>query len=364
MNIDIIYGTRPEVIKLAPLILELQKSTVLNTTVTFSGQHVNMVKPYLEWFEIQNNYELNAFVNHQTLGRLSSNILEKYSEIIIQNKIEMVIVQGDTITSLMGAQAAFLNGKKVIHVEAGLRSGNNKSPFPEEISRKMISCLADWHFCPTELNKENLKKEGIPENVIEVVGNTVVDSIKFTLKKNNEIEFKSDFADFILVTLHRRESWDRSLTAICEGIYKFCYDRPSANLVIPLHKNEIVRRQIKDVLGNLKNVLLTEQLEYKEMISALADCRFVLTDSGGIQEEAVTLNKKVFVAREESDRPEALKTSLCEIVGRDSTKIYSKMISEFDRPSSKNTQENFTYGDGLASKKIAFSIEKLVSNLK
>jgi UDP-N-acetylglucosamine 2-epimerase (non-hydrolysing) len=364
MNIDIIYGTRPEIIKLAPLILELKKNNAYRTTVTFSGQHLNMVKPYIEWFEIQNDYELNAFLNHQTLGKLSSNILEKYSENIIQNKIDLVIVQGDTITSLMGAQAAFLNGKNVIHVEAGLRSGNNKSPFPEEISRKMISSLADWHFCPTELNKENLKREGISENVIEVVGNTVVDSIHFTLKKNKENNFKSVFAEFILLTLHRRESWDRSLTAICEGIYRFCSERPTANLVIPLHKNEIVRKQIQDVLGNLKNVTLTEQLEYKEMISALAECKFVLTDSGGIQEEAVTLNKKVFVARDESDRPEALKTNLCEIVGRDSARIYSKMILEFDKPSSKNANDNITYGDGFASKRIVLSIEKFVSNLK
>jgi UDP-N-acetylglucosamine 2-epimerase (non-hydrolysing) len=363
MNIDIIYGTRPEIIKLAPLILELQKNKNYKTTVTFSGQHLNMVQPYVEWFGIKNDYELNAFLEGQTLGKLSSTILEKYSENIMKNKIDLVIVQGDTITSLMGAQAAFISGKKVIHVEAGLRSGNKKSPFPEEISRTIISCLADLHFCPTEINKQNLMNEGISDSQIEVVGNTVVDSIKFTLKKNKEIEFKGRYANCITVTLHRRESWDRSLTEICEGIYRFCADRPTAQIVLPLHKNEIVRRQIKEILGDLKNVFLIEQLEYNEMISTLAECRFVLTDSGGIQEEAVTLNKKVFVARDESDRPEALNTSLCEIVGRDSNLIYYKMITEFDTPSTNNFEDNLTYGDGFSSKRITLRIDKFVNSL-
>ncbi len=369
-NIIVVFGTRPEAIKMAPVVHALQSRPEIDTIVCVTAQHRQMLDQVLTLFNIAPDIDLDLMQANQDLADITSRALVGLRDSFRQTKPDAILVHGDTTTALAAAMAGFYLGIPVGHVEAGLRTHNIHSPFPEEFNRQVISKIAYWHFAPTLNSQANLLAEGVNAASIHVTGNTVIDALHWTLEriasmKGGDRQEQNLLAHylpfdwrnhrFILMTGHRRENFGTGFIQICDAVRVLAKKYPSIHLVYPVHLNPNVREPVMSRLGNLPNVHLLEPMQYEPFSLLLKHCYFVLTDSGGIQEEAPSLGKPVLVMRETTERPEAVEAGTVELVGTDSEHIVAACSRLIDEPShyKKMSEAHNPYGDGHASQRIA-----------
>lgn len=359
MKVMVVFGTRPEAIKMCPLILELKSRLSIETVVCLSGQHRDLIAPIIECFGIKEDYNLDIMKRNQTLSDITTGIIEKLKEILINEKPNLVLVHGDTTTSFAAALASFYERIPVGHVEAGLRTYDRYSPYPEEINRQMIARIATFHFAPTKNNRDNLIKENIKENVY-VTGNTVIDAFKTTIKanyifENDLLNNLDDSNKYILLTAHRRENIGQPLINICNAVKKIVNNNKGFNVIYPVHPNPKVRDIVYSILGNNEKILLTDPLDVLDMHNLMGKCFLIMTDSGGLQEEAPALKKPVVVLRKETERPEAIESGTAVLAGIEEDKIYNTVIDIINNSEiyGKMSNAENPYGDGNASKRIA-----------
>lgn len=357
MKIGLIFGTRPEAIKIAPVYHELKNSNI-DVKVISTGQHKEMLYQVLNLFEIKPDYELNIMKEGQGLAELTSRLLTKVDNIIKDEKIDFILVQGDTTSAFVGALVGFYNKISIGHIEAGLRTGDLYSPFPEEANRKLIGNITELHFAPTEVNVNNLLKEGIDREKILKVGNTVIDSLCW-VKENKSLDLENirnrynlKNKKYILMTMHRRENWGQPMRNVLKGIKKYLEENKDLYLVLPMHLNPIVREVINEELNGLERKILIEPLEYLEFISIMDGAYFIMTDSGGIQEEAPSLGKPTLVLRDTTERPEAIEAGTAKLVGTSTEGVYKYMKLLEGDLYSEMSKANNPYGDGKTSKAI------------
>jgi UDP-N-acetylglucosamine 2-epimerase (non-hydrolysing) len=359
-----IFGTRPEAVKLAPVIFTLQKAPKIESVVCVTAQHREMLDQVLSLFEIHPDMDLNLMKPDQKLSALTAGIFTHLDPILEKVNPDWVIVQGDTTTAMASSIAAHYRRICVGHVEAGLRTFDKWQPFPEETNRRIISAVADLHFAPTQLSKENLLKENVNSQQVIVTGNTVIDALQYIIKKPAPKEAKSLLSkmdirpggkELVLITAHRRENFGKPLEDICAAIKTLaetCADR--LQFLYPVHPNPNVKGPVNRILSGLKNVYLVEPLEYLTLVHLLANATLVLTDSGGIQEEATGLGKPTLVLREVTERPEGVTAGVLELVGTDPQKITSSARELLENPVSyqKMAHAANPFGDGHASERI------------
>ncbi len=361
-KIMFIFGTRPEAIKLSPIILKVNQSHFFESVICVTGQHREMLDEVLKIFNITADYDLNIMKHNQSLNNITIDILKETINIFNKEKPDLVIVQGDTTTCFISALSAYYSKIKVAHIEAGLRSFNKHSPFPEEMNRKLTSHIADIHFAPTEDSKKNLLKENINSDSIIVTGNTVIDALHLIIKKNNTIDSSSftelkhlDFSKrIVLITGHRRENFGKGLKNICIAIKKLSNIYKDALFVYPVHLNPNVQKPVKTLLTGINNIKLINPLSYLSFVHLMEKCYLVLTDSGGIQEEAPALGKPVLVMREVTERQEAIKAGTIKLVGTNVDSIVDNvrlLLNNRQEYMKMSTSLN-PYGDGKASQKI------------
>ena len=368
-KILIIFGTRPEAIKMAPLVKEFQKnSEVFDTKVCVTAQHREMLDQVLEFFEITPDYDLNLMKPGQNLYRITATIIESLKPILEEFNPDYVLVHGDTTTTMAGSIASFYSGAKVCHVEAGLRTNNKLSPFPEEINRQITGRICDYHFAPTQTSKSNLIKENISQDSILVTGNTVIDALIKSVEKVNEnpsqliqdLSKKIGNLDVILVTGHRRENHGEGFNRICKAIKQIAEDNSSRLIIYPVHLNPKVQEPVNRILSSVENVILIDPLAYQDFIWLMNRSKIIITDSGGVQEEAPSLGKPVLLMRDTTERPEAVEAGTVILVGTNEDLIVSKTLDllknkeKFERMSKLHNP----YGDGLASKRIVNFIKQ------
>jgi UDP-N-acetylglucosamine 2-epimerase (non-hydrolysing) len=362
MKVLLCFGTRPEAIKMASLYHHLRNHALIEVKLCVTAQHREMLDQVLAFFEIVPDYDLNLMKANQTLNDLSSIILSEIDVVLVNEKPDLVLVHGDTTTSSMVALASFHRGIKVGHVEAGLRTYDKKAPFPEEINRQITSRVADFHFAPTTEAKNNLVREGILEGNVMVTGNTVIDALIWTKNKlkggfiNKQIEDLKFLKNvqFILVTGHRRENFGDGLISLCEALLEII-ENNNVQIVFPVHLNPNVQGPVNQILGNHKNIHLLEPIEYPVMVWLMNHCSLIISDSGGIQEEAPTLKKHILVTREVSERPEGIEVGFSTLVGSSKDLIVEK-ANYFLKNGFVSTAEN-PFGDGDAAKRITTYLE-------
>lgn len=360
MKIMSVFGTRPEAIKLAPVILELQKRNNIEYETCVSGQHRQMLDQMLRLFGIEANYDLKIMTNSQSLEHISSKVLLGMEKILKVSKPDLVLVQGDTTTAMAAALAAFYKQIPVAHIEAGLRTDDIYNPYPEEVNRRLISQIATLHFAPTKFAKTNLLKNGIAKKSIFVTGNTVIDALLWVIGRN--LPFlqpqlrKLDFSNnrVVLVTTHRRENLGTGMDEIFKAIRKLSDEFNDLVFVFPVHLNPAIQKVAKQTLGSQKSVLLIEPLEYNDLAKLLSKSYFVMTDSGGLQEEAPALGKPVLVLRATTERPEGVKAGTARLVGTNSNRIYeaAKTLITNEKVYKRMARALNPYGDGSAAKQI------------
>ena len=355
-----IFGTRPEAIKMAPLVKELKSRDEIECIVCVTAQHRQMLDQVLETFEIVPDYDLNIMQHGQTLGAITTRTLIVLENIIREVNPDLVLVQGDTTTTFVGALAAFYNNCDIGHVEAGLRTYDKYSPYPEEMNRQMVGCMADLHFAPTEMSKNNLLREGKKEESIYVTGNTAIDAMKTTVLTDYHHEVLDWVGNdrMILLTAHRRENLGDPMRHIFKGIKRIVDEYPDVKVVYPIHLNPKVREVAKEVFGDSDRIRLIEPLEVFDFHNFQNRSYIILTDSGGIQEEAPSLGKPVLVLRNTTERPEGIKAGTLKLVGTDEDVIYeeTKRLLNDKNEYEKMSQASNPYGDGHASKRIADAI--------
>ena len=360
-----IFGTRPEAIKMAPLVKELERRENIESKVCVTAQHREMLDQVLDLFDIKPDFDLNIMKNKQTLTGITNKVLEGLEEVFIKEKPDMILVHGDTTTTFSGALAAFYQQIKVGHVEAGLRTFDKYFPFPEEMNRKLTGALADLHFAPTKSSKRNLLREGVKEEDIFITGNTVIDAMEHTVLQDYKFETeelnKIDFENkkIIMITAHRRENWGEGIENICEALNQIVDKNEDVELVYLVHLNPIVKDVVTNKLGNKERIHLLPPLDTKETHNLMNKCFMVMTDSGGLQEEAPHLGKPVLVLRDVTERPEAVEYGTVKLVGTDVDKIVNEANYLINNKEEylKMSQAVNPYGDGLASKRIADIIE-------
>lgn len=368
----IVFGTRPEAIKMAPLVREFLQNDKFDTKVCVTAQHREMLDQVLEFFEIVPDYDLNLMRPNQNLYSLTATIIENMKPVLDEVKPDYVYVHGDTTTSMAVGIAAFYSGAKVCHVEAGLRTFNRQYPFPEEFNRQLTGRIADYHFAPTTLSHQNLMNENVaPQNVL-ITGNTVIDALLYGIDKVNapgfldaEIENLKTILDFkkriILVTGHRRENHGEGLIKICSALKSIAQQNPQLQIIYPVHLNPNVVGPVHELLSGVDNIILVDPLAYPAFIWLMEKSYLIITDSGGIQEEAPSLGKPVLVTRETTERPEAVEEGTVLLVGTDVDKIISqtqKLLDNADYYHSMSLLHN-PYGDGKTSARIVDFIENL-----
>ncbi|MCE5221553.1 MAG: UDP-N-acetylglucosamine 2-epimerase (non-hydrolyzing) [Clostridium sp.] len=358
-----IFGTRPEAIKMAPLIKELEKREEIESKVCVTAQHREMLDQVLELFDIKPDFDLNIMETKQTLTGITNKVLEGLEEVFKEEKPDMILVHGDTTTTFAGSLAAFYQQIKVGHVEAGLRTFNKYFPFPEEMNRKLTGSLADLHFAPTKGSKENLLKEGVKESEIYITGNTVIDAMKHTVEEDyifendelNNIDFNKKV---IMITAHRRENWGKGIENICIALNKIVEENSDVELVYLVHLNPVVKEVVFERLDGKDRIHLLSPLDTKETHNLMNKSFMVMTDSGGLQEEAPHLGKPVLVLRDVTERPEAVEAGTVKLVGTDVKQIVKEANELLRNPESyfKMSKSINPYGDGIASKRIADAI--------
>ena len=366
LKVITIFGTRPETIKLAPVVKELERhSEQIISKVLVTAQHRRMMDPFVKIFNIKTDYDLNIMKHNQTLFDISARTLRRIEDIFAKEKPHLVLVQGDTTTAFVSSLAAYYLKIAVGHVEAGLRTQNKYSPFPEEMNRRLIGPIADLHFPSTQNAKKNLLNEGVSSKNIFITGNTVIDALLLTLKKPyafkhyllRNLDFKNK--KMILVTAHRRESFGKPLEQIFKAIRKIA-KKFDVGIIYPVHLNPNVRKVANKILSGVRNIYLIEPLEYVPFVHLMSKSYLILTDSGGIQEEAPSLGRPVLVLRDVTERPEGIKAGTAVLVGADKEKIVkvaSKLLSS-ESSYQKMAKAKNPYGDGKAAKRIVGIILK------
>lgn len=363
-----IFGTRPEAIKMAPVVDALKRTDGVDCVVTVTGQHREMLDQVNELFGIDPDHDLNILQQRQSLASIMTRTIEGLDTLFTKHKPDAVIVQGDTTTTMAGALAAFQHGILVVHVEAGLRSGNLFSPFPEEANRKITSQIASLHLAPTSTSRDNLLAEGIdPEDVV-VTGNTVIDALLTTADK--QIPFTDPKLEalatsgrrVLLVTTHRRENQGEAMRGVGRALARIAAAEPDLTIVLPVHKNPVVREAVLPALDGLANVIVTEPLAYGEFTRMLALSHLVLTDSGGVQEEAPSLGKPVLVMRENTERPEAVSAGTVRLIGTTEERIVNEvhqLLHDTDHFETMAQAVN-PYGDGRAAERTVAAVLHLL----
>ena len=359
-----IFGTRPEAIKMAPLVLELQKRADIQSICCVTAQHREMLDAVLEIFRLTPDYDLNIMEPRQTLSTITTKCLLGMEGVLEEAKPDLVLVHGDTSTTFAGALAAFYRQIPVGHVEAGLRTWDKYSPFPEEMNRKLVGDIADLHFCPTPANRENLAREGITDGVF-VTGNTVIDALKTTVRPDYQFATQAlnslDYAGkrIILVTCHRRENYGQPMTNIMTALRRLADAFPDVELVYPVHLSPVVREAAGKYLSGHPRIHLIDPLSADEMHNLMARAYLVMTDSGGLQEEAPALGRPVLVLRRETERPEAVQAGTVKLAGTEEEEIFSlasELLSD-ERAYHAMAHAVNPYGDGQACRRIADAIE-------
>lgn len=355
-----IFGTRPEAIKMAPLVKELKSRKEIECIVCVTAQHRQMLDQVLKTFEIVPDYDLDIMKQGQTLSDITARVLKGLEEVIQEVKPNIILVHGDTTTTFAGALAAYYNQVDIGHVEAGLRTWNKYSPYPEEMNRQMVGVLADMHFAPTENSKVSLLKEGKKEEAIFVTGNTAIDALATTVHKNytHPILDWAKGSRMILITAHRRENLGEPMREMFQAIHRIVEEYPDVKAVYPVHLNPKVREVANEVLGDNEKIKLIDPLEVIDFHNFIANSYLILTDSGGIQEEAPSLGKPVLVLRDTTERPEGIQAGTLKLAGTDEETIYqlTKQLLEDQEEYRKMSKASNPYGDGKASQRIADAI--------
>lgn len=368
----IVFGTRPEAIKMAPLVLEFLKNDKFETKICVTAQHREMLDQVLEFFEIVPDYDLDLMRPNQNLYALTATIIQNMKAVLDEFKPDYVYVHGDTTTSMAVGIAAFYSGAKICHVEAGLRTFDRQYPFPEEFNRQLTGKIADYHFSPTELSKNNLLAENIKEENVLVTGNTVIDALLYGIGKVNAENFEDDEIKIlrtildlekkiILVTGHRRENHGDGLTSICAALKTIADKNPEVEIIYPVHLNPNVVGPVNELLSGVDNIHLVSPLAYPAFIWLMEKSYLIITDSGGIQEEAPSLGKPVLVTRTTTERPEAVDEGTVLLVGTDKSRIIAeteKLLNDMEYYSAMSLLHN-PYGDGKTSARIVNFIEQL-----
>lgn len=371
-----IFGTRPEAIKMAPLIKQMANESSIESKVCVTGQHREMLDQVLSVFDITPDFDLNLMKAGQDLYDITASILLGLRDVLSKYKPDLVLVHGDTATSTAAALAAFYMQIKVGHVEAGLRTNNIYFPWPEEANRQITGVLANYHFAPTETSRNNLLLESKKDSTIKVTGNTVVDALFLVLEKiNNDDELKNkvilhlkdegvtltENRKIILVTGHRRENFGEGFISICIALKTLALQNPSIDIVYPVHLNPNVQGPVQELLSGIKNIFLIQPLEYEVFLYLISKSYFIITDSGGIQEEAPSLGKPVLVMRDETERPEAVQAGTVKLVGTDKDKIIkeAQLLLDDNKLYRRMSEAYNPYGDGKASLRIVEFIKKV-----
>ena len=358
----LVFGTRPEAIKMCPLVNELKSRENIQTIVCVTGQHRQMLDQVLEAFSVVPDYDLSIMKERQTLFDVTANILLKIQAVLEKERPDVVLVHGDTSTTFVTALACFYLQIPVGHVEAGLRTNNIYSPFPEEFNRQAVSIISKYNFAPTEMSKSNLLKEGRDPAGIYVTGNTAIDALKTTVRDgytHPELEW-AEGSRLIMITAHRRENLGEPMKSMFRAIRRVCDEHPDVKAIYPIHMNPVVRETANDILGDFERIRIIEPLDVLDFHNFLAKSYMILTDSGGIQEEAPSLGKPVLVMRDTTERPEGIAAGTLKLVGTDEEVIYQsfkELLEDNSAYLAMSTASN-PYGDGTACKQIADILEK------
>lgn len=371
-KILVFAGTRPEAIKMAPVLdALLDRNDIFETRLCSTGQHGEMLRQTFDVFGIHPDFELNVMRDNQTLAQLSGRLFPAIDTILENFRPNAILVQGDTTTVMVAAQCAFYRRIPVGHVEAGLRTGNMLSPFPEEMNRRAVSLVANWHFAPTDKARDNLLAEKISADKIFVTGNTVIDALRMMRKKNMIAppplpkEIKNVVLGnkpVVLVTGHRRENFGEGLRNICDALKKLARNFPDANFVYPVHLNPYVRRPVYALLGETPNIILADPLGYATFVRLMDRAAFIMTDSGGIQEEGAAFGKPVLIMRDTTERPEGIAAGISILAGKNEANIYRVASDFLNYPAKAETFRNIKnpYGDGTAGRQIVSHLAYLV----
>ena len=360
-KIMLVFGTRPEAIKMCPLVNELKTRKNIETIVCVTGQHRQMLDQVLQAFNVVPDYDLSIMKDKQTLFDITTNILNRIREVLVEVKPDVVLVHGDTSTTFVTALACFYLQIPVGHVEAGLRTYNIYSPYPEEFNRQAVGIISAYNFAPTELSKQNLLNEGKCADSIYVTGNTAIDALKTTVREDYthpDLEWAAD-SRLIMITAHRRENLGEPMKNMFRAIRRVMDEHPDVKAIYPIHMNPIVRQTADEILGGEERIRIIEPLEVLDFHNFLARSYMILTDSGGIQEEAPSLGKPVLVMRDTTERPEGIAAGTLKLVGTDEEVIYQsfKLLLEDENEYAKMSNASNPYGDGFACKRIADILE-------
>ncbi len=360
-KIMLVFGTRPEAIKMCPLVNELKSRSSVKTVVCVTGQHRQMLDQVLEAFSVTPDYDLSVMKERQMLFDVTTNILNRIKEVLEKEQPDVVLVHGDTSTTFVTALACFYLQIPVGHVEAGLRTYNIHSPYPEEFNRQAVSIISAYNFAPTELSRQNLLREGKAEETILVTGNTAIDALKTTVRENYthpELQW-AEGSRLIMITAHRRENLGEPMKHMFRAIRRVCDEHPDIKAIYPIHMNPAVRETADEILGGDERIRIIEPLDVLDFHNFLARSYLILTDSGGIQEEAPSLGKPVLVMRDTTERPEGIEAGTLKLVGTEEAVIYEnfKLLLENPEEYQKMSMASNPYGDGFASKRIADFLE-------
>jgi UDP-N-acetylglucosamine 2-epimerase (non-hydrolysing) len=364
-----VFGTRPEAVKLAPVVHALSESAELQPVVAITAQHREMLDQMMKWFDVKADYDLDLMQHGQTLAQLTSRVVLGMDELLTKDRPDLLLVQGDTVTVMAASLAAFYHKVPVGHVEAGLRTNDRYNPFPEEMSRRQTGRIATLHFAPTALAVQNLKAEGITENVF-MTGNTVIDALLDTAARLKESDIdktlfgRTDFNKYkvLLVTAHRRENWGQGMDEIALALKAIADEFPEVQILYPIHRNPVVRKSIEPVFEGHERLVLVEPLDYVPFVSAMRRCHFILTDSGGVQEEAPALGKPVLVMRTNTERPEAVQAGAARLVGVERDTIAQgarELLTSPQLYQSMSASIN-PFGDGSAARRIVKEVENFL----
>ena len=360
-KVMLVFGTRPEAIKMCPLVNELKSRKEIETIVCVTGQHRQMLDQVLEAFDVVPDYDLSIMKDRQTLFDVTTNILNRIKEVLEEVHPDVVLVHGDTSTTFVTALACFYLQIPVGHVEAGLRTYNIYSPYPEEFNRQAVSIISAYNFAPTELSRQNLLKEGKNPDTIYVTGNTAIDALKTTVREDYthpELEWAKG-SRLIMITAHRRENLGESMKHMFRAIRRVCDEHPDVKAIYPIHMNPVVRETAREILGDDERIHIIEPMDVLDFHNFLSRSFLILTDSGGIQEEAPSLGKPVLVMRDTTERPEGIKAGTLKLVGTDEQVIYEnfKLLLENEEAYKAMSTASNPYGDGFACKRIADILE-------
>ncbi|EGP5042686.1 UDP-N-acetylglucosamine 2-epimerase (non-hydrolyzing) [Enterococcus faecium] len=360
MKIMTIFGTRPEAIKMAPLIKAIENDERFESIVTVTAQHRQMLDQVMDIFDLKADYDLNIMKDGQTLTDITSRVIKELDSVLVEAKPDIILVHGDTTTTFAASIAGFYHQIKIGHVEAGLRTWNKYSPFPEEMNRQLTDTLADIYFAPTVMSKANLLKEGRPEESIFITGNTVIDAMEYTIKQNYSNELLDNLAGkrIILVTMHRRENLGQPMTNVFKAINRLVEKFEDVHIVFPMHKNPKVRKNAEETLSDSEQVHLIEPLDVIDFQNFSNNSYMILSDSGGVQEEAPSLGVPVLVLRDTTERPEGIEAGTLKLVGTEEDKVFEEatLLLSDKEEYEKMSQASNPYGDGNASERILDAI--------